>query len=544
MKRFIFLTILINIICQTIYSQTPSWLWAKGSGIPEPNKITSIAVDDNGNSFVTGEFQGNDISFDTIQLSNSSIDSYDTDIFTVMYNTSGNVVWAQQTGGLYDDFSGGIAIDASTNCYSAGIINSTFSAGSVFVTKYDINGNILWNKYSGICKAQCKSLAVDKYGDLYIVGFFTDDSISFGTTTLSNTSFNNHSEIFIAKYDSSGNFLWAKSLQGNDSDQAWDISTDYAGNFGITGYFTSDSITLGNSTIYKSGNDYDFFIAKFDSSGNVIWAKVCGGNGDDKSYGIASDQNGNTFITGYFSSDSISFDTVTLINPDTNPMFVHSVIFIAKYNTNGNLQWVKTSEGQGDGWGYGITIDKHFNVYVTGFYGDTISFGNNILTSINYATTNIFVAKFDSSANSVWAVSVGETFGGYSLIGVDSNSNSYVAGCYGGDTISFGNYTLTNTSDWHMFFAKLSAGIPVSISGNTVFKIPLITYPNPSNGEINIASKEIIDMIEITNFMGEVIYYDYPKVKSFSIHLFDPGFYFVTVQTKYQRITKKLVIKN
>ena len=61
-----------------------------------------------------------------------------------------------------------------------------------------------------------------------------------------------------------------------------------------------------------------------------------------------------------------------------------------------------------------------------------------------------------------------------------------------------------------MFFAKLSAGIPVSISGNTVFKIPLITYPNPSNGEINIASKEIIDMIEITNLMGEVIYYDYP----------------------------------
>ena len=105
----------------------------------------------------------------------------------------------------------------------------------------------------------------------------------------------------------SPNWAWAKSAGGTDYDYGTGISTDASGNVLITGYFDSPTITFGTTTLTNAGTGIaDIFVVKYDASGNVLWAKSAGGTDGDHGYGISTDANGNVLVTGYFNSLSIS----------------------------------------------------------------------------------------------------------------------------------------------------------------------------------------------------------------------------------------------
>ena len=109
----------------------------------------------------------------------------------------------------------------------------------------------------------------------------------------------------------------------------------------LTGSFYN-TVNFGSSTLTSRGWR-DIFIAKFDTAGNAVWAKQGGGKGsDDYSYGITTDSNGNVFATGYF-QDTAFFETDTLI-ADIDPFGDAREIFIAKYNPAGSLLWAKQSK--------------------------------------------------------------------------------------------------------------------------------------------------------------------------------------------------------
>jgi hypothetical protein len=115
--------------------------------------------------------------------------------------------------------------------------------------------------------------------------------------------------MFIVKYDPSGNVLWAKSAVGPRFDIY--ISTDASGNILVTGEFTSPTITFGATTLTNSGS-YDIFVVKYDPSGNVLWAKSVAGERQDLPAGISADASGNIVVTGNFESSTITFGTTTL----------------------------------------------------------------------------------------------------------------------------------------------------------------------------------------------------------------------------------------
>ena len=191
----------------------------------------------------------------------------------------------------------------------------------------------------------------------------------------------------------SPNWQWAKSAGGTSDDRGNSISMDAIGNIYVTGNFSDTTITFGSYTLTNAG----VFVVKYDASGNALWAKDALGSGTGT--GISLDANGNSFVTGYFFSPTITFGGTTLTNADTTGGSAD--IFVVKYNGAGNVVWAKSAGGIYYDNGIGISVDVNGNAYLTGgFQSNTISFGNTTLTN---ATTNgyadIFTAKLDSTGN-------------------------------------------------------------------------------------------------------------------------------------------------
>ncbi|MFH1005315.1 MAG: T9SS type A sorting domain-containing protein, partial [Bacteroidota bacterium] len=164
----------------------------------------------------------------------------------------------------------------------------------------------------------------DANGNILVAGYFYSSSIIFGSTTLTNAGSNTR-DMFLAKYDASGNVLWAKSAGGSSFDEAYSVSTDANGNILVAGNFRSPTISFASTTLTKAGGngDYtDMFLAKYDASGNVLWAKSAGGSDYDSAQSVSTDANGNILVAGYFQSPTLIFGSTTLTSMGSTDMFL------------------------------------------------------------------------------------------------------------------------------------------------------------------------------------------------------------------------------
>jgi hypothetical protein len=307
-------------------------IWArnsKGNSVFADGQSSSITIDVFNDIYITGYFSRGDdsvlsnIIFDTITLTNTG--GYN--IFIVKYDSSGNVIWANNEG-VGESFS--ITTDIIGSIYTVGYFNN------MFVVKYDSSGNIIWFKtQNGI--VQPNAMSIDNAGNIYVVGNF-ENIIVFDTITLTS---NGYTDIFIVKYDSSGNVIWARNAGTPNSDNAYSITVDNSNNIYVTGYFERDSINFGSYTLinYDTVGTADIFVVKYDSSGHVIWAKSAGGALDDKANSITVDIDGNIYVSGYFQSQTIVFDSTTLYY---NGMTGN--VFFAKLNNITNTTGIKTQQ--------------------------------------------------------------------------------------------------------------------------------------------------------------------------------------------------------
>jgi hypothetical protein len=331
------------------YNTSGDVIWAKSAGAIEDEKANSVAVDANGNAYVTGFFDSPSIAFGTITLTNAGND----DIFLAKFDANGNVLWAKRAGGTYQDDAISVAVDVSGNAYIAGYFNGycnndTLIFGQdtlkdlnnedVFLAKFDANGNALWGKSALGFEAY---VTLDTSGNIYLTGRFGDSNTIFGADTLINKGLYN---IYFAKYDANGNALWAKSAGGTTDDGALSVTTNSSGNIYITGYFDSPSITFGSTILTNadtSGNTPDIFLAKYDDTGNVLWAERTGGLNHDVANSAALDASGNIYLTGYFGSPTITFGTTTLTNTTNSDVFYD--IFLAKSSSFTGIHELRNS---------------------------------------------------------------------------------------------------------------------------------------------------------------------------------------------------------
>ena len=375
------------------------------------------------------------------------------------------MLWAKSTGGTSYDKAISIAVDASGNAYLAGYFNSptlTFGLTSLtnagtydlFLAKYDSNGNVLWaKKAGGTGDDYATSVAMDTSGNAYVVGWYASPTITFGSTTLTNVGYH---DLFLSKYDANGNILWAKSAGGTSADRAYSVSVDALGNSYVAGFFGSPTITFG-STILTNAGIYDIFLAKYDANGNILWAKSAGGTGTDRAYSVSVDALGNSYVAGFFNSPTLTFGSTSLINMGSYD------IFLTKYDANGNILWAKKAGGTSDDETFSVAVDTSGNSYVAGWFASlTITFGSNTLT--NVGSSDLFLAKYDTNGNVIWAKSAGGTNYDYTYsVTVDASGNSYVAGYFKSPTITFVSPALTNAGGYDMFIVK-NAGAPLSVT--------------------------------------------------------------------------------
>lgn len=227
---------------------------------------------------------------------------------------------------------------------------------------------------------------------------------------------------------------WLKGEGGVTNDEALDVASDSSGNYYITGYFTS-AATIGTIILNSSGNS-DVFIAKYNAAGAVQWALKAGGSGADRAYSIKADDAGNVYVTGYY------YGTATFGSSTISSVAGSQDVFIAKYNTSGILQWVKSVGGTDAETGYGITSDHDGNVIVTGQFKGAATFGTTTLSStINPITTlpsfDIFTVKFDGNGNFLWVEQGLAKYDDRGLdVAVDLLDNIFIVGQFS-DTILF-----------------------------------------------------------------------------------------------------------
>jgi hypothetical protein len=367
---------------------------------------------------------------------------------------SAHLDWARSFGGVFYDYAESTAVDAMGNVYTTGRFSGAvdFNPGigtsflmsasiqsDVYIQKLDKHGNLEWAKsIGGAGDDRGNSIASDINGNVYVTGHFWQTVDFDPGAGVYNVTAVSKSDVFILKLDSSGNFIWAKTIGGISWEAGRLITTDYLGNIYISGSY---SATLdfdpgpGAYNLTSIGTS-DIFIVKLDPSGNFIWAKSYGGSGSDNCYDFTTDNFGNLFSVGEFKSIA-DFDPGTGSYNQTSNGFRD--IFIQKLDSSGNFVWAKTMGGSGRDAGVGISVDAWRNVYITGDFNSVVDFNPGAAGGVRTSTGlyDMFILKLNEGGIFSWVRTVGDVWWdrGHSITN-DITGNIFVTGFFRG-TVDF-----------------------------------------------------------------------------------------------------------
>ena len=386
---------------------------------------------------------GEDSGQDTGQDADAGIDTDRVQACNPSANSKGNPPWLLQVSTVNTDKGRDVAIDDAGNAYVVGSYTGTLeiadctlysaigildrSTSSALLIKLSPQGEVLWAKgFTDPEGATTTNVAVTPDGAVVITGYF-DGIVDFGGGTHENEDYAssgiNSSDIFVARFTSDGMYEWSTVFNGDQVDRPEGIAVDDSENVYLTGYF-EETLTVGATQLTSQGlADDDVFLAKLDSTGTVQWATRFGGDDRDRGMDIDVDGPGNIYLIGEFEGTA-SFGTGDLSSNNDS----HDV-FVAKYSTEGDPNWVEIFGGQRDDMGEAIAYDDtNGAIYVTGGYrGDNALIGQQFMPSAKII--NVFLARYASDGSFGWAEGYGgdRADRGFDVV-VDDAGNPYIAG--------------------------------------------------------------------------------------------------------------------
>lgn len=436
--------------------QTTSANWPQVAGSNGKDAGAGVIIGKNGNIYTAGTYNGQ------CYFGTKLVKSYgDNDIFLASYSAIGELQWVKTFGSSSQDAASSISQDASGNIFISGSFRNTIvfdnaatltSAGidDIFVAKLDASGNVIWaSKAGGTNQDVSYSLAVDNAGNPVITGYY-NQTATFGTTQLVSAG---GTDVFVAKYDgSNGNLIWANSAGSVSRDLSNGIAIGASNSVYICGEFKGNALFQGQNgngvTLSNIANsETDIFVVKYNSNGNVDYAKSFGSTSVDAAYGIAIDQStSEAYVTGLFSGP-ILFGSINLVCAG------NSDAFILKLDINGNPVWAKRCGGISQDAAHGITY-LNGTVYFCGSFSDIATFGTTSLNATN-KNLDIFVSSISSTGNFISA----SQYGGGSdddVRGICSDgTNTFITGYYNGGA-TFGGFDVTSFGDWDAFIYNIS----------------------------------------------------------------------------------------
>jgi Secretion system C-terminal sorting domain/Beta-propeller repeat len=388
-----FLLLFIN-IC---HSQNPTFKWAKNYASNNRTEALGLAIDNGGNVYTTGALKGT-VDFDpNAGIANLSSNGSGEDVYISKLDSSGNYIWAISFG--------------SFNCYDRG-----------------------------------HSIKIASNGDVIVVGSFVNTpDFDPGPGVFNLTSY--AGAMFLARYTSAGNFVWAKKFDATNYGNYYfeKIALDQNDNIYITAHFNNPFDADPNAGVLTVSPlvayDDDAFVGKYDGNGNLIWAKQLGHSTISSynmmyTHSLVLDQDGNVYTVGIFGG-TVDFDpgagTYNLTH--TNGMSA-SDIYVSKLDANGNFVFAKQIKGSSIQHGVTIDVDNDKNIILAGGFEGLTDFdpgpGVFNLTTTGFSNGDNFIEKLDSNGNFVWVKQFGNSTN-YDLLNsihVDNDNSILCTGAF------------------------------------------------------------------------------------------------------------------
>lgn len=296
--------------------------------------------------------------------------------------------------------------------------------------------------------------ATDKWGNVFEIVTFYGDSVSFGSHTIIPGGAPGVYHGALVKYDSTGSVCWAKYIAEIASTDH--ITMDRASNIYITGRFSTPTLTLSSGVYTRMGATTNYFLIKFDSSGNIIWAKTNGITWDGVD--VKTDKQCNVYLAGDFGG-TIYYGTDTF----THGPYGNDVMLL-KYDSSGSYVWGR-AVGAGHSRALSLAIDPEKNAYICGYYGAPFVFaGDTARLSGTSGYFDNYLLKYDSSGTPKWLRSTPTHDINSSEACTDNNGNVYLISSFAtSSSMVIGTYTLTPAGSGDVYVAKYTG------AGNVVW---------------------------------------------------------------------------
>lgn len=459
-------TVFVIVVSTMLHAQIPQIEWVKSIGGEGNDRANSIAVDSDENLIVVGRYQSKAMTFDKFTLTKSKSQYEEqADIFILKLDNKGKAVWALTAGSTLDDHA--------------------------------------------------LSCTTDKENNIYVVGYFESETLSFGDVVLKNNNFTNaaegvryNSDMWVGKFSPEGKCLWARNAGGYDANGQYSRIVLDSQNNVIVGGIAGGEMHFGNGVslhmakmgmyVAKYNNDgnllwvksafpaecqgvgadnegnvvaggffggkvnfdnleltsngkNDGFIVKYNEKGEALWARNFGGD-DGEICSSVADRFGNTYLGGLYFSKKIESPTDTLVNNG----FINA--FLVKYDRDGNQLWARSAGGDnGDKPGTATRefhVDYNGNVFCTGSNWSEFTFAGQTVKTVA-GSEDIFLMKYDKDGNELWAVDYGGSGRNAGRgITTDRNGHIYLTGSFDEQQLKIDNHTLSNAGDSDIFIVK------------------------------------------------------------------------------------------
>lgn len=461
--------LLLSLVCCCALkcgAQVPQW--AIGIGSAENDDARVCAVAPNGNVYLAGFFSGT-MDLDPSPATYNVTSKGNTDIFLACYTASGNFVWGLSVGDTSSDGALNLAVDKDNNAIIVGFFSGQHvnfdplspgpgkylndqgviggplaTGGDGFAAKYNSSGACTWAIDLGGSSVFdiTEGVATDENGNVYVGGDFhyiMDIDPGPGVTNLNALNGTG----YLIKYTPAGQLVWGFSFgaAGNNGvdNAVWNIRAKggyiyNSGTFMNSGDFDPSPAAAMLTAI----GGYDGYLAKYDTSGNYVFAVQVGGTQNESVYNLALDSS-NIYITGSTTSTSMAFNGGGPSNSSTPGGGTNSDMFLAKYTQNGNYVWSSLTGGPKDESGLGIAINNNL-LFATGYFDDTVDFDPSPATAdlISKGENDIYLCKYDLNGNYICGFGAGGSANdqGRSLA-FDAQGYMYVCGQFNGIKTNF-----------------------------------------------------------------------------------------------------------
>jgi gliding motility-associated-like protein len=513
------------------FSQVPTFDWAVTSGGSSSQINTSrVLTDASNNIFVAGSFDGT-VDFDPGVAVYNVTSAGQQDGYVIKFDPLGNFIWVKTFGGVDFDWVSDMHLDSQNNILLVGNFKSTvdFDPGAgvasvtanggysdIFILKLTSSGIFTYVKtIGGTSQDEALAIEIDNLDNIYFTGKFVGNVDFDPSGIINNINSVTNGGIYVCKFNSSGNFVWAKNfrnqgISGTGTDGVYDsglsicVDSNYnvhvVGEFAWNVDFDPGAGTYILASLANAGDpDINIFYAKLDINGSFISAHQL--NGSEPFMVI--DNLDNLYLSGNYIVSSTDFNpgagNVSLAGPSSQ--------FIRKTDANSNFMWVVatgslTSISDND---RPLALDNLGNIYFTNIFTNTIDLDPSAsvynVTSLGASgNKNIFISKFNNSGNFIFGLTYGSALSNNRIrsFTIDNNSAIISSGTYAPSQLcdfdpSTSLYELTGGNN---FVQKLSQCVATSF---TISPTVCSTYTAPDGA---IYTQSGLYFSTIPNFAG------------------------------------------